>query len=144
MVCLPLSIVPFNKREFIVQSPTSIDPVLSAQGGDGVSPGASRMKEMGQKAATAIDGKREAVARGIESAASALRSKTENLPVGENLIDAAYTAAEALEKAADYVREQDVKAMLSDARHTANRHPGATLLTAVAVGFLLARAFSRR
>ena len=33
--------------------------------------------------------------------------------------------------------------MLSDVRDVVKKHPGATLLTAAAVGFLLARAFSR-
>ncbi len=49
-----------------------------------------------------------------------------------------------METAAGYVRDQDLRAMLSDIQQTAKRHPGATLLTAAAVGFLLARALFRR
>ncbi len=89
--------------------------------------------ELGQKAAAAID-----------SAASSLRAKADSLGGGEKVASAARIAANALEKTAGYVRERDVKAALSDARQIATRHPGATLLTAAALGFLLARAFSRR
>ena len=49
-----------------------------------------------------------------------------------------------MQTAADYVREQDVQGMISDAGRGVKRHPGATLLTAAAVGFLLARTLSRR
>jgi hypothetical protein len=45
-----------------------------------------------------------------------------------------------MEKAADYVRDQDLKNMLSDIAGVAKRHPGATLLAATALGFLVVRA----
>ena len=44
---------------------------------------------------------------------------------------------------ADYVRGQDFGAMVEDLGRLARKHPGATLLTAAAVGFLLARSLSR-
>ena len=93
--------------------------------------------------AEAIDEKQDAVARGIDSAAASLHAKAESLPGGEKIVRAAHTAAEAMEKTAGYLRDQDINDMLADVRQVIKRNPGATLLTAAAVGFLLARVFSR-
>jgi hypothetical protein len=99
--------------------------------------------QIGQKAAAAIDDKREAVARGIDAAASSLHAKAESLPGGEKVARATHSAAVTMEKVAGYVRDQDVKSMLSDIQQIVKRHPGATLATAAALGFLLARSISR-
>jgi hypothetical protein len=72
-----------------------------------------------------------------------LLAKAERLPGGEKVASAARLAAQGLEHAKDYVRERDLKGMLSDLQAGVKRHPGATLLIAAAVGFLLLRAFSR-
>jgi hypothetical protein len=125
-----------------MQTPTSDDLGLSP-GGDGASQAQSRVAETGHKVAAAIDDRRDAVARGIDSAASTLREKAGSLPGGEKVARAAYTAADAMETAAGYVRDQDLKAILSDLQQTVKKHPGATLLAAAAVGFLIARSFSR-
>ena len=93
--------------------------------------------------ADTIDEKQDAVARGIDSAASSLHAKAESLPGGEKIVRAAHTAAEAMEKTGGYLRDQDIDDMLADVRQVIKRNPGATLLTAAAVGFLLARVFSR-
>ncbi len=125
-----------------MQTPTSDDPG-SPLGGDGASQATSRVAEAGHKVAAAIDDKRDAVARGIDSAASTLREKAGSLPGGEKVAGAAYNAADAMETAAGYVRDQDVNAILSDLRQTVKKHPGATLRAAAAAGFLIARSFSR-
>jgi hypothetical protein len=93
---------------------------------------------------TPIDEKRESLAQGIDSAASSLHARAENLPGGEKVARAAHTTAAAMEKAAGYVRDQDIEAMISDVRNAARKHPGAVLLAAAAAGFLLVRALSRR
>jgi len=98
---------------------------------------------MGRKAATAIDDKKEALASGLASAASMLHERADDLPGGEKVARAARSTAEAMERAAEYVRDQDLKGALSDVQQVAKRNPGVTLLTAVAVGFLLARSLSR-
>ena len=92
----------------------------------------SQPTEFGQKVASAID-----------SAASSLRDRTGSMPGGEKVAGAANTAADAMESVADYVRDQDLRSMLSDAQQIVRQHPGATLLTAAAIGFLLARSLSR-
>jgi hypothetical protein len=119
------------------------DPASPMHNGEGVSNVKSKAAAIGQQAADVVDAKRDTVARGIHSAATTLREKAESLPGGGKVARAALTAADAMETAAGYVRDQDVQAMLSDVRQVVKRHPGATLLTALAVGFLIARNFTR-
>ena len=92
---------------------------------------------------TSIDDKRDALSRGMDSAASALRDGVQSLPGGEKVASAANTAAGAMESAAEYVREADLKEMFADIRRLVREHPGAALLAVAAAGFLVARAISR-
>jgi DNA segregation ATPase FtsK/SpoIIIE-like protein len=92
------------------------DPSAAVLPGDGASEATSRAAEIGQRAAAAIDSKRESVARGMDSAAESLHGRADRLPGGEKVAGAAHTAADAVERAADYVRDQDVSAMLADVR----------------------------
>ena len=81
------------------------------------------------------------------SAASTLREKADALdtmPGGRKVARAAYAAADAVQSTANYLGERDWNEVLGDARAFARRNPGATLLTAAAIGFLLARSLSRR
>jgi ElaB/YqjD/DUF883 family membrane-anchored ribosome-binding protein len=107
----------------------------------GVSKG--KAAEMGQKVADKIDENRGAAASGLESAAGALRDRADALPGGERVANAAHATADAVVVAADYVRENDVKAMLTDVQKLVKNNPGVALLTAAALGFLIARTFSR-
>jgi ElaB/YqjD/DUF883 family membrane-anchored ribosome-binding protein len=125
-----------------VPTPESNDP-MSPPNGEGASSVKSRVSDMGKKAADAIDSRRDRVAEGMDSAAAALRDRAESVTGAGRLAGAADTTADAMESAADYVRDQDVRAMLDDLGRLAKRHPGATLLTAAAVGFLLVRGLSR-
>lgn len=127
-----------------MQTSTPFEPDSSANNGAGESQASTRTNEIRQKAASAIEDRMDAVARGIDAAASAIRGNADRLPGGERVAGAAHTAADAMESAADYMRDHDVESMLSDARQFPTKHPGATLLTAAAVGFLLARAFARK
>ena len=99
--------------------------------------------EMGQKVVDKIDENRGAAASGLESAASALREKADTLPGGEKVANAAHATADAVGVAADYVRETDLKAMMADVQQLVKNNPGPALLTAAALGFLIARTFSR-
>jgi hypothetical protein len=110
-------------------TPTPNDPEMPMQSGDGAS--------------AALDEKREALARGLDAAAAALEARIDSLPGGPKVARAAQSAAQAMEVAADYVREQDFEDMVSDVQEIAKRHPGASLLTAAALGFLLARVIAR-
>jgi ElaB/YqjD/DUF883 family membrane-anchored ribosome-binding protein len=124
-----------------VQTPTSLDPTYPP-GTDGGST-KTRASEFGQRVVDAIDERKDAMATGMESAASLVRDKAESLPGGDRIVRAAETAADAMESAADYVREQDLRDMATDVGQLVKRHPGATLLVAAALGFVLARAISR-
>src|SRR4026207_290888 len=94
----------------------------------GVSKG--KAAEMGQKVADRIDENRGAAAGGLESAASALRERAGTLPGGEEGATAAYATANAVGVAADYVRENDLKAMMADVQKLVKNNPGPALLTA--------------
>jgi len=126
-----------------MQTPTFTKTPLPLEGGDGISQGASRAAEIGERAAAAFDDKRDAVARAIDAAASALHARVESLPGGPDVARAAQSTADTMEKAADYVRDQDLRGMFSDITRIAKRYPGATLLAATALGFLAIRAIGR-
>ncbi len=80
----------------------------------------------------------------VLEAASTLREKADSLPGGERVAAAAHTAANVMESTAVYFQDRDFKDMVADVKDVARRHPGATLLTAAALGFLLARTLARR
>lgn len=77
------------------------------------------------------------------SAAFSLHERADRLPSG-TVARAAHTTADALQSTADYFRYQDLRGAARDLRQLVKRHPGATLLVAGALGFLLARGLSRR
>lgn len=115
-------------------------PEFSTPGGNGVTSesGAS----FGQRAADAVNDRRESVARGLDSAAAALHDRADAMAGGQ-VPHATRAAAGAMEDAADYVRDHEFDDMVADVKQLAKKHPGAILLTAAAVGFLLARSLSR-
>ncbi len=100
-----------------------------------------KMSDAGRQATDRIDEKRGPAADALESAASTIHEKAEDLPGGETVKSVAHSAAEKLESTAGYIREHDVKAMFSDVEEIVRRNPGPSLLVAVAVGFLIGRAF---
>jgi ElaB/YqjD/DUF883 family membrane-anchored ribosome-binding protein len=101
-----------------------------------------KVSDFGKAAADKIDSNRESAASGLESAASALHDKAEDLPGGERVTSLAHSAADKLTATAGYVREHDVKAMLDDVGELVKKNPGPALLVAAAIGFLIGRAFS--
>ncbi|HEX7361044.1 MAG TPA: hypothetical protein VF283_11205 [Bryobacteraceae bacterium] len=94
-----------------------------------------------RQAAEQVDAKRGSAANAMESAASTIHEKAENLPGGETVRNTAHTAADKLQSTANYVREHDVQSMLSDVEAMVKRNPGPSLLIAAAIGFLIGRAF---
>ena len=115
--------------------------------GEGSSSATSQTKAkasgLGQAAADKLNENRGAAAGGLDSAASALHGKADSLPGGETVANAAHTAADALGSTADYIRENDLKAMMEDVQKLVKNNPGPALLTAAVLGFLVARTFSR-
>lgn len=108
---------------------------------DAASTAKQKVTDAGRETADRIDEKRAPAADALQSAASTLHEKAEDLPGGETVKGVAHSAAEKLESTAGYIREHDVRAMLSDVEDIVKRNPGPSLLIAVAVGFLIGRAF---
>lgn len=117
------------------------DPYLSGSADEtGAKAAATRM---GKVASDKIDEGKTAAADGLESAASSLHQKADQLPGGQSVRGAAHKAADALDSTANYLRENDVKSMLTDVQKIVKNNPGAALLIAAALGFLVARSLSR-
>lgn len=108
---------------------------------DAASTAKQKVTDAGRQTADKIDEKRGPAADALESAASTLHEKAEDLPGGETVKSVAHSAAEKLESTAGYIREHDVRAMLTDVEDIVKRNPGPSLLIAVAIGFLIGRAF---
>ncbi len=135
-------------------TPTSSNPSNAGLGGvsnapsDGFTTTGSQSKPkassgLGNKAADTIDQGRQTAAGGLESASSALHERADNLPGGEKVASAAHATADALGSTADYIRENDLQSMMQDVQKLVRNNPGPALLTAAALGFLIARTFSR-
>ena len=100
-----------------------------------------KVSDAGRQAADKIDERRGPAADALQSTASTIHEKAEDLPGGETVRSVAHSAAEKLESTAGYIREHDVKAMVSDVEDIVKRNPGPSLLIAAAIGFLIGRAF---
>jgi hypothetical protein len=122
-------------------TPTQLDPEFLTPAADGLATGTAGIA---QRAATAIEDKRDALASGLDSAAAGIQAIADDLPGGAKVVEAADAAAAGMERAAEYVRETDLRGLYSDVREIVKRHPGATLFTVAALGFVLARGLSRR
>lgn len=102
-----------------------------------------KASELGRAAAAKIDGTRDATAGGLDSAADKLHANADSLPGGTKVSGAAHKVANSLSSTADYIRQHDVNGMLSDVYELVKKNPGPALLGAAALGFLVARSFSR-
>lgn len=109
---------------------------------DAVEQTKGKITEFGSAAADKIDQNRVAAASGLESAAGTLHQRADQLPGGEKVSNMAHSAADKLSATADYVRQNDLNAMMSDVEDFVKKNPGPALLVAAGFGFLVARAFS--
>jgi ElaB/YqjD/DUF883 family membrane-anchored ribosome-binding protein len=97
----------------------------------------------GQRAADAIDSKRQDAASGLESAAAGIHRTANSLPGGERVSGFAHQTADSLSNTAQYLRNHDVKDMASDMRRFVEDHPIPAVVGAALVGFLAGRAARR-
>lgn len=102
-----------------------------------------KAQSVGRRAAERADDARRAAAGSMDSMANTLHQKADSLPGGERVAGAAHSAADALASGAEYVRDHDVQDMMQDLLEVVRNNPGAALLGAVALGFLVGRAVSR-
>lgn len=89
---------------------------------------AGQASELGRQAIDRLDASRASVAEGLERTADAIRTQVP---------DHTRTVANALGKAAGYVRSRDLRAMGSDLTVAVRRNPRESLIAAAAAGFLL-------
>ena len=97
----------------------------------------AKVQDVGVKAARRADRARVSAASGLDTVASTLHKR------GDNVASAAHHAADAVHHGAEYLRANDVETMMGDLMDTVRRNPGAALLGAAALGFVLARVLSR-
>ena len=115
---------------------TNNDPMTRAS--EAANQASDKASEMGRQAMDRVDQSRGTVAQGIERTADALRSK-----MPEGAAEYARPAADAMERAADYIRTHDLRTMGGDLTTAVRQHPGPSMIAAVAVGFLLGVAMRR-
>ena len=113
---------------------------------EGVSDRAARAldqaKTAGLAAVQTIDEKREAAARTLSSTASKLHDKASEYS-DERITGAAHKTADTLEATADFMRNHPLNRVKDDVESFARRNPGAALLVAAGIGFLIGRALTR-
>ena len=121
--------------------PTNAAPDTIKSVGDKIADVASQVKDkvsdFGRSAAETIEDTRTATASGLASTASALHQG------GEKVTSLAHSTADKLSGTAEYLRNHDVKSMMADVEHLVKKNPGASLLVAGVIGFLLARTLRR-
>ena len=101
------------------------------------------VSEMARAAANKIDDNRVTAADRLESAASVVHERAQQLPGGRNVEHFAHAAADRLSSTADYMRSHDAAGMMADVERVVKNNPGPALVVAAAFGFLVGRALSR-
>jgi len=113
-----------------------------------------KASEMGSRAKTELnravetgkntaDQARVSAASGLQRAASKVQETADRLPGGDKVHSAARTVASGMERSATYLREHQFSDMQADVENFVRRHPGQSLIVAVAAGFLLGQALRR-
>jgi ElaB/YqjD/DUF883 family membrane-anchored ribosome-binding protein len=119
------------------------DPATEVKSlGDSIASAASEVKnkvaDYSSAATRKIDETRSAAASGLDSTASALHEG------GEKVTSLAHSAANTLSSTADYLRNNDVKRMMTDVEQLIKNNPGPSLIAAGVIGFLAGRAMRSR
>jgi ElaB/YqjD/DUF883 family membrane-anchored ribosome-binding protein len=104
---------------------------------DAANQATSKIADLGRKTVSQIDSTREPIADTLDKSASSLHE------TGESAARAAHATADKLQSTADYVRKNDVQAMVGDITDFAKQYPGPCLAVAVGLGFLLGRFLGR-
>jgi ElaB/YqjD/DUF883 family membrane-anchored ribosome-binding protein len=94
-----------------------------------------KVAEFGRQAVEKIDAQREPAASTLVKTATSLHEQAEKAS------GVAHSTADKLQATADYVRENDVKAMMDDVENLVKRYPARALVAAAAFGFLVGRLF---
>jgi hypothetical protein len=117
--------------------PSTQEPTAGADNGGTLASLKNKARDAGTRAADRADQARLGAAAGLDSVASTLHQK------GEQVASAAHGAADSVAYGAEYLRDNDVRTMVSDLVEVIRRNPGPSLLGAAVLGFMLGRALSR-
>ena len=82
-------------------------------------------------------------ADGLANAASGLHASADDLPGGETVAKFAHGAADKLASSATYIRSNDLNDVVDDLKGLVKNNPIPSLVTAIAIGFILGRSMSR-
>jgi hypothetical protein len=104
----------------------------------------AKASDLGHSVSESIEGSRKTAAGGLESAASSLHQRADQLPGGQGVASFAHKAADKLTTTANYIRDHDVDAVVEDVKALLKAHPGPALFGATVIGFLLGRSFTSR
>ena len=97
--------------------------------------------ELGRKAAERLEDGRAVAANGLKGAARTLHRRADDITTSAERVSAVtHKVADKVESASRYVRHNDGRDMLADVETIVRRHPTKSLLAAIAVGFIAARA----
>ena len=99
--------------------------------------------DMARTATKTVDEGRSMAADRLESAASAVQERVDELPGGQRVKEFASAAADRLSTTADYMRTHDTKRMMTDLETVVKNNPGPALLVAAVFGFVLGRSLAR-
>jgi len=105
---------------------------------------ASKLKEKASQVtstvADTVGRQRDNVAGGLDRAASTLHEKAGSLPGGQKAANVANSLADGMASTASYLREHDLKDVGDSMAGVYRKYPVQSLLSAVAIGFLVGRA----
>jgi ElaB/YqjD/DUF883 family membrane-anchored ribosome-binding protein len=111
---------------------------LKKQVGDKAAQAKDAAVDFGRKTVEHIDAQRVPAAGALDETASTLDEQVDRVAAS------ARATADKLHATADYVRNQDIKAMAKDVEGLVRRYPGPAVAIAAAVGFVTARILQTR
>ena len=97
-----------------------------------------KVADLGRRAEEKIDQGRVRAADTVDSTAVKLRDRADQF--ASTTSNAVHNVTDKLQSAADYIRDNDARAMMEDAADFMRRYPVQSLAAAVVVGFLAGRA----
>jgi ElaB/YqjD/DUF883 family membrane-anchored ribosome-binding protein len=121
----------------------SMADTAAAFGQDLAERASGAMSDVAHTATKKVDEGRSMAADRLESAASTVHERADDLPGGQRVKEFANAAADRLSTTADYMRTHDAKRMMEDVETMVKNNPGPALLFAAAFGFMLGRALTR-
>lgn len=125
-----------GSSDFASGNPSNPTDRLSTTGGK------AHAADLGRKVADTVDQAGSSMATGLSTAAGALEHSADES--GKRTGRAAQATAKAVSRGAGYLRDNSARDMAGDAMDVVKNNPGIALLGAIALGFLVGRAFSSR